>query len=298
MRKIQTGILFIIISLVLIKLSCEKEDDEPGLTWPWYRVTESAPAWSPCGEWIAFVRGKGIFLISPDGKEIKRWCQGGHYPAWSPCGQWIAFEQYAQIWIKKINGDSLTQLTFEGRNFFPAWSPDGNYIAYHQSVCGDIQCGLWLINLEDTTCYPIILYGSHHDFHPEKKTILFRRRWVEDRQVLGDRIFSYNYITEESTFVTALQDPNHCNMSLRINFNGEKIVFTSKPSGPRRQIWTMNIDGTEKKQLTDTRVGQYCDWSPCGNYIVYTDARVENGRLWIMDADGSNKRQLTFEHHF
>lgn len=56
----------------------------------------------------------------------------------------------------------------------------------------------------------------------------------------------------------------------------------------------MDVDGSELKQLTNTQ-GYSCDWSPDGNYIVYTDSRRENGRLWLMHADGSNKRQLTFE---
>jgi Tol biopolymer transport system component len=80
--------------------------------------------------------------------------------------------------------------------------------------------------------------------------------------------------------------------------NKNKIVFTSKPRDkPHFRIWTMDADGLNLEQLTDTQA-YGCDWSPDGKYIVYTDARAENGRLWIMDADGSNKRQLTFEHHF
>jgi Tol biopolymer transport system component len=81
-------------------------------------------------------------------------------------------------------------------------------------------------------------------------------------------------------------------------FLSNKIVFTSKPRDkPQRLIWTMDADGSNLKQLTDTPTYS-CDWSHDGKYIVYTDARAENGRLWIMNADGSNKRQLTFEHHF
>lgn len=46
-------------------------------------------------------------------------------PDWST-DDWIAFESDAQIFICKSNGDSLTQITFEGDNFYPSWSPDGN----------------------------------------------------------------------------------------------------------------------------------------------------------------------------
>jgi len=302
MKTFRIKLILLIFCTILLLCGCEKESPYI-FDIPDFNITDSEPAWGPCGEWIAFSHGdtvpgkSGIYKISPDGEEIHQLHGGGQAPAWSPCGQWIAFSQGAQIWKKKINGDSLIQLTFEGRNFHPAWSPDGNYIAYQQSVCGDIQCGLWLINLNDTTCYLIALYGVFPDFHPEKKTILYRRRWVEDSQVLGDKMFTYNYMTDETTFIISLQEPNHDNRYLRINSDGKKIVFSSKPRTGKRQIWTMNIDGTDRKQLTHTQAYS-CDWSPCGKYIVYTDSRRENGRLWIMDADGSNKRQLTFEHHF
>ena len=38
---------------------------------------------------------------------------------WSPDGEWIVFDEGSQIYKIKVNGDSLAQLTFQGRNFFP-----------------------------------------------------------------------------------------------------------------------------------------------------------------------------------
>ncbi len=37
----------------------------------------------------------------------------------SPDGEWIVFEEGAHIYRIKVNGDSLAQLTFQGRNFSP-----------------------------------------------------------------------------------------------------------------------------------------------------------------------------------
>ena len=270
-----------------------------------FNTTDTEPEWSPDGKWIAFIhselaQGKsGIYLISPDGQKIQQWHEGfAQTPAWSPDGQGIAFSENAQIWKKKINGDSLTQLTFEGRNFFPAWSPDGNLIAHSQSICTHISCGLWLINLDDSTHLPIVTYGLQPEFRPVNNTILYQKRWVDNSEVYGDSLFYYDHKIGRSTFLMTLQGLNHTNKYFKINSDGSKIAFTSKSRyGPSIQIWTMNSDGSDLKQLTHT-LGYTCDWSLDGDYIVYTDARRENGRLWIMDADGSNKRQFTFEHHF
>jgi len=80
-------------------------------------------------------------------------------------------------------------------------------------------------------------------------------------------------------------------------FKEYKILYTSQPQNGLPQIWVMNADGTNQKQLTQTG-GYTADWSPDGNKIVYTDSRSVNGRLWIMDADGSGKHQLTFKENF
>ncbi|MBK6732299.1 MAG: PD40 domain-containing protein [Bacteroidetes bacterium] len=48
-------------------------------------------------------------------------------PDWSN-SDWIVFESSAQIFKCKSNGDSLTQLSFKGQNYYPSWSPDGNFI--------------------------------------------------------------------------------------------------------------------------------------------------------------------------
>jgi Tol biopolymer transport system component len=296
----------ITLLLLVILSCCKKEDPCIYCEEPFdFRVIDYEPAWSPDGKWIAFYHGtpgeSGIYLISPGGENIRKWHDGiPETPAWSPDSKWIAFSEGAQIWKKKTDGDSLTQLTFEGRNFFPSWSPDGCWIVHVQSVCHEIMCGLWLIDLiEEIHHNPIVRYGSFPTFHLANNTVLYSKRWVDNAgQVYGDSLFYYNIKTGSSSEFTVLHGENYSNYDFKINWDGSKIVFTSKPRDkPQRLIWTMDADGSNLEQLADTQA-YGCDWSPDGNYIVYTDARAENGRLWIMNADGSNKRQLTFEHHF
>lgn len=79
----------------------------------------------------------------------------------------------------------------------------------------------------------------------------------------------------------------------RYSRSGTKIAFTSQPSTGRPQIWVMDADGTNLRQLSTTQ-GYTCDWSADGERIVYTDSRPVSGRLWLMRKDGSEKRQFTF----
>lgn len=59
-------------------------------------------------------------------------------------------------------------------------------------------------------------------------------------------------------------------------------------------IWVMNADGSDKRQLTDDPTLQ-CNpyWSPDGTKIVYESDESGNREIWVMNADGSNQTQLT-----
>ena len=103
-----------------------------------FKVIDYEPAWSPDGKYIAYVHGDtiigktGIYLISSDGTDSRLWHAAitAEKPTWSPDGQYLAFSAGGQIWKKKFNGDSLSRVTFEGRNFSPSWSPDGKSIGF------------------------------------------------------------------------------------------------------------------------------------------------------------------------
>jgi Tol biopolymer transport system component len=95
--------------------------------------------------------------------------------------------------------------------------------------------------------------------------------------------------------------------------DGRTIVFTSLKDGDL-DIYTMNIDGSNVRRLTNTLGydgGPW--WSPDGTKIVYrahhpTDSteiadykallgqrmiRPSRMELWVMNADGSGQRQIT-----
>ena len=72
-----------------------------------------------------------------------------------------------------------------------------------------------------------------------------------------------------------------------------KIVYASRASGDS-DIWIMNQDGNNQKQLTANRGNN--SWpavSPDGRYIVFTSDRTGTDHVWRMNIDGSNSKQLT-----
>jgi len=59
------------------------------------------------------------------------------------------------------------------------------------------------------------------------------------------------------------------------------------------QVWIMDADGSNKKQLTFEGRNAHPAWSPDGKTIAFNSTRTSCLELFLMDADGSNQRQLT-----
>src|SRR5690606_38010735 len=112
-----------------------------------YPRIDQYPSWSPDSSKIMYYHlgitkikrdgsytinpdSAGLWLINSDGTNPRLIMKGANiYADWSPDGNWIVFELSGQIYKAPFISDSIdkvqiTQLTFEGRNFFPSWSPD------------------------------------------------------------------------------------------------------------------------------------------------------------------------------
>jgi dipeptidyl aminopeptidase/acylaminoacyl peptidase len=116
------------------------------------RTTEGAPAWSPDGKRIAFVRYTGpnelpranIYVMNPNGTgETKLTSAGTSDTAlsWSPDGTKIALTRGYEIYTMRADGTHQRKIA-TSKLYYPTstWSPDGSKIAFssRRSVsCGD-----------------------------------------------------------------------------------------------------------------------------------------------------------------
>ncbi|MCL6098870.1 MAG: DPP IV N-terminal domain-containing protein [Bacteroidetes bacterium] len=307
------------ILLILFSLSCNKDNPVDGsgidigiVPAPAY----DSPAWHPSGQIIGFNHtplgesrwgeqhfdwySRGFWLINTDGTNMRRILPYTlQSPAWSPDGQWIAFVSGAQIFKMRFTGSmfdttTITQLTFEGRNFFPSWSPDGQWIAYDRSLPDKGgPAGIWRMKFDGSLKHA--LFGGSFPAWDPRGNILLGVIGISSLTA-GTRFIEYN-LTQSEVVDTLLAMGNDNRMP-RYSPDGIYIAFYSSGN-----LWLMDSVGNNKQQLTisgvDVSFGLPFSWSPDGSKIIYTryqsnDWTMKNGVLWMVDMNNKTETQFTY----
>lgn len=99
-----------------------------------------APAVSPDGKRIAFVRSGDVTVMNVDGSDVRQLPAKGDRPAWSPDGTRLVFGDPTTTGLSVINtdGTGIVHLTDasvpEKEDGQASWSPDGKMIAFWRWV--------------------------------------------------------------------------------------------------------------------------------------------------------------------
>lgn len=78
------------------------------------------PAWSRNGEYLAFVKEDGLYIVSKDGKVLEIIAEGHFYcPAWSPDGEQIVVQDVLDIAVVEIESGNVKKIV--GNGYCPDW---------------------------------------------------------------------------------------------------------------------------------------------------------------------------------
>jgi Tol biopolymer transport system component len=191
------------------------------------------------------------------------------FPAWSPDGTKIAFvsnrDGNDEIYVMDADGQHQTRLTDnKAGDYYPTWSPDGQKIAFISDRDSErSRYEVCIMNAD----------GSAQTCLPEAKVGFASASLA----MSGSGPENFGKANE---------------MRLSWSPDGQKIAFSFRVDF-YAGIAVMNVDGSERTDLTTELTDANPDWSPDGQKIAFTASLKSMMDIYVMNADGSGQASLT-----
>jgi WD40-like Beta Propeller Repeat len=236
------------------------------------RIVTSGEMQEPGGYWTT----TGLQVFSPDGTGFEHLPISGYLeaPAWSPDGAHILFIRDRELLSTTPDGASPTLI--ESNAWSPAWAPDGSQITFVRPVGPYDDTDLYTVGADGGGAQKLLeLPGQvmSPSWSPDGSTIIFDYRAREAREDPGPGELPYTYSGPNIYSVPATggepvqltesgsdQDPAWSPDGSMIVFQSDRLsVFpTSAPD-----LYLMNADGSNERQLTTTINCLQCgpDWA-------------------------------------
>ncbi len=166
-----------------------------------------------------------------------------------------------------------------------AWSPDRQRVAFSGSQ--DNLPGIFLFDLEATTVRRLSEQAetSNLAWSPDGQRIVFDA---------GDKIDVLNVDGSPGFTIAQAQGDNYPVISP----NGQTVIFDTEHSASNFDIFAVNLDGSNLRQLTLTESSNERQpaWSPDGQQIAFTYEAGGTGQvIYLMQATGESIRPLTMK---
>jgi len=176
----------------------------------------------------------------------------------------------------------------------------------------DIVSALWMWDVKGGFVRKIILSRPLPDYavpsiawNPDGKSFIFSFFDIVEGLPQAP-IYNATVAYDDKKMLTSLQGAVRM---LDISPDGKNILYThrivSSTMSADGDIWVMNMDGSRRRQLTNSAGGEFGIWSPDGNRIAYLSYSGDFGgfgdenknyigssKIWVMNADGSDKQLL------
>jgi serine/threonine protein kinase/Tol biopolymer transport system component len=244
------------ITTARIALLSIADSTTKALTAPLTQFRDLAPAFSPDGSTVAFLRSSVAFMDT-------------------------------DLFVVSTAGGQPKRLTFDGRvgdwQESPAWTQDGREIIFSSSRKG--LPTLWRIPASGGTPRPVTGVGAHvccPSISRKGHELIYQNRMVNHniwRIKLQDQAHPQGP-------PSILISTNGSNLRPDFSADGKKIAFESDRSG-YAEIWTCDSNGMNCGQLTSLRgMAGTPRWSPDGRHIVFEFHPGAHTEIYVVDLGG------------
>ncbi len=271
---------------------------------------DSQPTFSPDGRRMAFLRvdskaGNSYLVIANldgSGERIlatRKLAQGGYAaaPAWSPDGRLIALAEklasggMAALELVPVDGGPVRQLSqnkwLAMRGGF-AWLPDGSGVIIAGSEYEGAPSQLWRVSYPGGEVTRIT--NDLNDY------------WGVSATADSSSLVTLLAQTSSAIWVAPAQTPDAARRVTSgprrfrglLRWSPDGRIACGAVSGGAINIWIMEADGSNARQLTTGKEGNWgAVFTPDGSRIVFISRHSGTQNFWRMDADGGNLNQLT-----
>jgi len=264
-----------------------------------YSASLIAPAWSPDGRTIAFTiyqstNRRILMAVAPDGSALREFYKTRDdlgRPQWLPDGSAIIVPvregnlgDRGQLWKVDFPSAQAQRISNDQRDYSTLWFGLNREATALAAVETTITGDLWVLPDGDseharqlTTEGTLVVYVSTFG----KDKILYETREGHIFAADGDG----GNLHQVKMGNAGLRDVAACG-------DGKHIVY-SETSGEAPQLWRVDADGTNAKQLTKEKSATMPNCSPDGRWIFYWNEEEHSFYRVSIDGGAPSKTALT-----
>jgi Tol biopolymer transport system component len=253
----------------------------------------SKGVWSPDGSKLAFIRPgqREAFVADAQGQQphslgsVRSWSFGG--PSWSRDSKAVCLVDQGKVFVASADGRSRKQVPVPEKVRAASFTPDGNYLLVGKPTSTQVS-QYYQVPVRGGALIPFLV-GPYHVFDPtfsqDGKSVLVVSVSHESNLVLFDAAQK-----ESPGGFQQVTFSGDAMLSMGLSADEQRIAFIRLMGAGYRDIWIVNPDGTDPRQLT-TRSYRPNDlaWSPDGRTLASSSQEKE---LWTVRLDEGNPRQF------